>query len=293
MAEHTPENTAKIAWVYPGQGSQSIGMANHLLEVGQAKFAQAQEILGWSVVDMCNSSIDTLSQTQFTQPCLYTISAILTDQLKQEGQMPHLVAGHSLGEYSALYCAGVWDFADGLELVKQRAQLMSQAQGGKMTALIGFDRAQLEAIVAQEPEVVIANDNSPEQVVISGTESAVDRVVSQIKVKRAIPLPVSGAFHSPMMQEAQAQLAVRIAQAPWRAPQMPVLLNSDPHTPLTDPHTLCHRLQHQITAPVRWREISLYLAQQGFTKAIEVGPGKVLTGLIKRTAPAIELVNVN
>jgi [acyl-carrier-protein] S-malonyltransferase len=286
-------NTQKTAWVYPGQGSQSVGMANNVLDRGSEKFAQAQEILGWSVVDMCNGSIDILSQTQFTQPCLYTISAILTDQLKAEGQMPDLVAGHSLGEYSALYCAGVWDFATGLELVKQRSLLMAQARGGKMIALIGFDRPQLEAIVAQEPQVVIANDNSAEQVVISGTADAVDRVVSQIKVKRAIPLPVSGAFHSPMMQEAQAQLSTLIAQAPWRSPQIPVLLNSDPQTPLTSAPTLCDRLQHQITAPVRWREISLYLAQQGFSKAIEVGPGKVLTGLIKRTAPSIELVNVN
>lgn len=285
-------NNQKVAWVYPGQGSQSVGMANAVLEVGQEKLAQSAEILGWSVVEVCNGPIDILSQTQFTQPCLYTISAILTDRLKAEGKVPHLLAGHSLGEYSALYGAGVWDFATGLELVKQRSLLMAQDCGGKMVALIGFDRPQLESVIAQEPEVVIANDNSPEQVVISGPEEKVDQVIGQIRVKRAIPLPVSGAFHSPLMESAQAKLADLIAQAPWRSAQIPVLLNSDPQQPVTSALTLCDRLQRQITAPVRWREISLYLAQQGFSQVIEVGPGKVLTGLIKRTTPSIELVNL-
>ncbi|MFN3927183.1 MAG: ACP S-malonyltransferase [Pseudanabaenaceae cyanobacterium] len=282
----------KTVWVFPGQGSQSVGMHLPLLPLGTEKFQSAREILGWSVIDICAGDVATLSQTQYTQPCLYTISAIYADQLRQQGQTPDLVAGHSLGEYSALYASGVWDFRTGLELVKQRSLLMSQAQGGKMVALIGVDRSQLGTVVAQQPEVVIANDNSPEQVVISGTIAGVDQVLTQITAKRVIPLPVSGAFHSPLMAEAEQQLAELIAGVEFADPQVPVLLSTDPRTPITDGATLKTQLQKQMTSPVRWREIVLYLEEQGFTEAIEVGAGKVLTGLIKRTAPSMRLVNL-
>jgi len=282
-----------IAWVFPGQGSQSSGMGLDLQEVGSAKFAEAENILGWSVWQMCQADPATLAQTQYTQPCLYTISAILTDMLHLQNQQPDLVAGHSLGEYSALYAVGVLTFADGLRLVKERSLLMAQSTGGKMIALIGFDRQKLHDLVAAQPEVVIANDNSPEQVVISGTAIAVDYVVANLGAKRAVPLPVSGAFHSPMMAEAQAKLAEVISTTQFHDPQVPVLLNSDPSTPLTTAQAIKDRMLTQITAPVRWREIGLYLQNAGFEEVWEVGPGKVLTGLLKRTAPNLKLRNVD
>jgi len=282
-----------IAWVFPGQGSQSSGMGLDLREVGSPKFTEAESILGWSVWQMCQADPATLAQTQYTQPCLYTISAILTDMLHVQDQQPDLVAGHSLGEYSALYAVGVLSFADGLRLVKERSLLMAQSTGGKMTALIGFDRQKLHDLVAEQSEVVIANDNSPEQVVISGSAIAVDHVVQNLGAKRAVPLPVSGAFHSPMMAEAQAKLAEVISTTQFHDPQVPVLLNSDPSTPLTTAQAIKDRMLTQITAPVRWREIGLYLQNAGFEEVWEVGPGKVLTGLLKRTAPNLKLRNVD
>jgi [acyl-carrier-protein] S-malonyltransferase len=268
-------------------------MALGLAEVGADKFATAESILGWSVWEMSQADPLTLAQTQYTQPCIYTVSAILTDRLRLQGHQPHLVAGHSLGEYSALYAVGVLTFAEGLRLVKERSLLMAQTTGGKMTALIGFDRHKLNDLVAAQPEVVIANDNSPDQVVISGTATAVDNIVQQLGAKRAVPLPVSGAFHSPLMAEAEAKLAEIIASTNFCDPQCPVLLNSDPTTPLTDGASIKQRLLTQITAPVRWREIGLYLQNAGFDEVWEVGPGRVLTGLLKRTAPQLKLRNVD
>jgi [acyl-carrier-protein] S-malonyltransferase len=283
----------KTAWVFPGQGSQAVGMGADLLEVGQDKFAKAKEILGWSIADICQGDIAELSQTEYTQPCLYVTSAILADLLKDKGHTPDVVTGHSLGEYTALYCAGVFDFATGLELVKQRSLAMSAVSGGAMTALIGFDRAQLETAIAETPDVVLANDNSDGQVVISGTNEAVQSVCSQIKVKRSMPLAVSGAFHSPMMAEAAAKFADILAKVEFQDAQVPVISNVDPTDATTSAQTLRDRLSVQITSPVRWREICLYLASSGCESAIEVGSGKVLTGLIKRTAPNIQLVNIS
>jgi [acyl-carrier-protein] S-malonyltransferase len=249
------------------------------------KLAQAEEILGWSIAAKCQSSAAELAKTQFTQPCLYTISAILADLLKAKGAQPDLVTGHSLGEYTALYCAGVLDFSAGLELVKQRSLLMADASGGAMTALIGFDRDQLEETVAQTEGVIIANDNSDAQVVISGTKAAVQAVCDAVKTKRAIPLAVSGAFHSPMMADAAAKFAEALAQVEFKDAQIPVISNVDPGEATSSGQTLRDRAIKQMTSPVRWREICNYLAEHDFERAIEVGPGKVLTGLIKRSAP--------
>jgi [acyl-carrier-protein] S-malonyltransferase len=283
----------KTAWVFPGQGSQAVGMGMDLLEVGQDKFAQSAEILGWSIAEKCQGDIAELSLTEYTQPCLYVISAILSDLLKAKGYVPDLVAGHSLGEYSALYSAGVLDFATGLELVKQRSLLMSGASGGAMTALIGFDRTALEALIANTPDVVLANDNSDSQVVISGTVEAVQSVCSQIKVKKAMPLAVSGAFHSPLMAEAAAKFTDILAKVQFQDAQFPVLSNVEPTDATTSAQTLRDLLSIQITSPVRWREISLYLGTSGCERAIEVGAGKVLTGLLRRSVPNLQLVNIS
>lgn len=283
----------KTAWVFPGQGSQAIGMGIDLLELPEAmaKFEQAESILGWSVTEICQSQDDKVSHTLYTQPCLYVVESILADLLKANGQHPDYVAGHSLGEYSALYTSGVFSFEDGLRLIKRRAELMDSASDGMMAALLGFDRAQLEMAIEQTPDVVLANDNNAGQVVISGTPKAVEAILSQVKSKRAVRLNVSGAFHSPLMADAAAQFKTVLDAVPFESAQVPVLSNVDP-TPSTDPAVLKDRLNRQMTGTVRWREISLQLPQEGVDRVVEVGPGKVLTGIIKRTCPDLVLKTI-
>ena len=283
----------KTAWVFPGQGSQAIGMGMDLLESPEAmaKFRQAEQILGWSVIEICQSQDDKVSHTLYTQPCLYVVESILADLLKANGQHPDYVAGHSLGEYSALYTSGVFSFEDGLRLIKRRAELMDSASDGMMAALLGFDRAQLETAIEQTPDVVLANDNNAGQVVISGTPEAVETILNQVKSKRAVRLNVSGAFHSPLMADAAAQFKTVLDAVPFESVQVPVLSNVDP-TPSTDPAVLKDRLNRQMTGTVRWREISLQLPQEGVDRVVEVGPGKVLTGIIKRTCPDLVLKTI-
>lgn len=283
----------KNVWMFPGQGSQAVGMGLDLSEVGKDKFAKAEQILGWSILEKSQTDATELAKTQFTQPCLYVVSAILGDILKEKGAKPDAVTGHSLGEYSALYCAGVVDFATGLELVKQRSLLMSEASGGAMTALIGFDRPQLEAAIAQTADVILANDNGADQVVISGTVAAVQSICEQVKTKKAISLTVSGAFHSPLMSEAAAKFSETLTATIFNDAEIPVISNVEPNDATTSGQVLRDRLTQQMTSPVRWREICLYLATQGYEQAIEVGSGKVLTGLVKRSAPSLALVNVS
>ncbi len=283
----------ETVWVFPGQGSQSLGMGQDLETTAIAKdrFAQAEAILGWSVPAKCQGEEAELSQTQVTQPCLYVIESILADLLKAQGYQPDYVAGHSLGEYSALYAANVLDFATGLTLVNQRAQLMSQAIGGKMAALIKFDRAQLTQRLAETPDVVLANDNSAEQVVISGTPGAVDLIMSQVTAKRALPLKVSGAFHSPLMADAATEFQTILEAAAFDDAEVPVLSNVDP-SPTQASNVLKERLVKQMTGSVRWQEIMLSFPNLGIESAWEVGPGKVLAGLVKRTCPDMALKNI-
>ncbi|MGG6265328.1 ACP S-malonyltransferase [Leptolyngbya sp. AN03gr2] len=284
----------KTVWVFPGQGSQAIGMGSDLLEIpaAKAKFDQAEKILGWSVVEICQNPDNKVSQTIYTQPCLYVIEAILADLLKAKGQYPDYVAGHSLGEYSALYTAGVFEFEAGLRLMQKRALLMDSASDGMMAALLGFDRDQLESVLAETPDAVLANDNNAGQVVISGTPEAVESVMSQVKCKKAVKLNVSGAFHSPLMADAAAQFQTVLDTVQFKAAEMPVLSNVDP-IPSRNAGELKNRLSRQMTGSVRWREISLKFADEYIDRVIEVGPGKVLTGIIKRTCPDLVLENVS
>jgi [acyl-carrier-protein] S-malonyltransferase len=282
----------KTAWVFPGQGSQALGMESDLTALAASRWATAQEILGWSVAAICAEDVEKLNETRYTQPSLYVVESILVDLLGQQGQQPDLVAGHSLGEYVALYAAGVFDFATGLRLVQKRAELMAQSAGGKMVALIGFDRAELTAAIAKDPNVVLANDNSAAQVVISGTPSAVDEVVGSIKSKRALPLKVSGAFHSPLMATAATEFNQLLAQVDFQDAKLPVLSNVDP-SPATAASELKERLSRQMTGSVRWLEISEQLTALGVERSIEVGPGKVLAGLLKRTCPEMALLNIS
>ena len=262
------------------------------LPAAQEKLMQAEKILGWSVPEICQNLEDKVSKTLYTQPCLYTLEAILVDLLRSQGQTPQLVAGHSLGEYVALYAAEVFDFESGLRLVKRRAELMDHASDGTMAALLGFDREQLEAAIAATPGVVLANDNNEVQAVISGSLEAVEAVIAQVKTKRSIKLNVSGAFHSPFMAAAAAEFEQVLESVPFQDARVPVLANVEP-SPAIAATTLKERLNRQMTGAVRWREISLRIPEEGMTRVVEVGPGKVLTGIIKRTCPDLVLENVS
>jgi [acyl-carrier-protein] S-malonyltransferase len=293
VRDQAREVATKAAWVFPGQGSQAIGMGSDLLNLLEAKarFEQADAILGWSVAGICQNEDDKVSQTRYTQPCLYVVETILADLLKARGEAPSWVAGHSLGEYSALYAAGVFSFEDGLRLIQRRAELMDEATEGMMAALLGFDRAQLEAVLAETPGAVLANDNNAGQVVISGTPEAIDEVIAKVKSKKAVRLNVSGAFHSPLMSDASEKFQAVLDAVTFKDAEIPVLSNVDPN-PATDASALKDRLSRQMTGSVRWREISLQLPEIGATHLVEVGPGKVLTGIMKRTCPDLVLKNV-
>ena len=283
----------KTAWVFPGQGSQTVGMGIDLQSIptAQTKFAAAEKILGWSVLDICQSDEASLARTLYTQPCLYVVESILVDLLKEKLGSPQLVAGHSLGEYVALYAAEVFDFESGLKLVKKRAELMDSAAGGKMAALMKFDRAELTAALDETADVVLANNNSDGQVVISGTPEAVENILNTVKAKRAMTLNVSGAFHSPLMADAAKQFSMVLDSIKFNNAQIPVVSNVDPR-PATEQQELKRRLAQQMTSSVRWREIMQQFSQEEVTNVIEVGPGKVLCGLIKRACRKIELETI-
>jgi [acyl-carrier-protein] S-malonyltransferase len=286
-----------IAWVFPGQGSQKVGMAEPLLELPGARerFAAASELLGRDLLAICagtaEGELSDLNDTRNTQPALFVIESLLVDGLKAQGRSAHLVAGHSLGELVALYAAGVFDAQTGLQLMKTRSELMAAAGGGAMTAVMGFDRGQLEELVAATDGVVIANDNSSAQVVLSGSPEAVAAVSAALTCKRAIPLAVSGAFHSPFMQQAADAFAAAIAAVPFADAAIPVLSNTDP-TPETRGDALKERLRSQMTTGVRWRETMERFSADGIATAVEIGPGNVLSGLIKRSCEGITTAQI-
>ena len=286
-----------IAWVFPGQGSQKVGMADAVLDLpgAQQRFAQASDLLGRDLLAICGGSaageLADLNDTRNTQPALFVIESLLAEALQAQGRTAQVVAGHSLGELVALHVAGVFDFATGLALMQTRSTLMAAAGGGAMTAVMGFDRAELEALVAASEGVVIANDNSSTQVVLSGAPEAVAAVSSQLTCKRAIPLAVSGAFHSPFMAAAAEAFAAELETVPFADAAIPVLSNTDP-TPETSGAALKARLIHQMTTGVRWRETMDQFIGLGITTAVEIGPGAVLSGLIKRSCDGITTAQI-
>lgn len=283
-----------IAWVFPGQGSQKSGMAAPVLTLpgAEERFALASRLLGRDLLAICQGEPDgdadpaDLNDTRNTQPALFVVESLIVDELRRQEREPAFVAGHSLGELVALYAAGVFDVTTGLALMQWRSELMAAAGGGAMTAVIGFDRDQLESLVNSTAGVVIANDNSAAQVVISGTPDAVKSVSEQLTCKRAIPLAVSGAFHSPLMAEAAAAFKVHLEGLAFEDARVPVLSNTDP-TPCSDAGQLKERLSQQMTTGVRWRETMESLNSAGIDTLIEVGPGKVLSGLAKRSMTGV------
>jgi [acyl-carrier-protein] S-malonyltransferase len=292
----------KTAWVFPGQGSQNPGMTTDLADIpfAQTKFKQAQDILGWDVTQVCLNNKSELSQTFYTQPCLYVVSTILTDLMKDVGFQPSIVAGHSLGEYAALYAAEVIDFETGLQLVKRRAELMATAPQGVMVALVGFNRDRpsstlrdrIQQQVDQTPNVVIANDNHNNQVVISGTSTGVNTVLANIKVRRTVPLEVSGAFHSPLMTQVSLEFNQILQNVAFQPGKIPVISNVEPCA-TTESLILKNHLMQQMTGQVRWREIIECLIKEGVKRVIEIGPGLVLTNTILRMYPDMDVRNID
>ena len=286
-----------IAWVFPGQGSQKVGMAAGVLALpgAQARFDTASQLLGRDLLAICNGEaegeLSDLNDTRNTQPALFVIESLLVDGLREQGRSADLVAGHSLGELVALYAAGVFDAETGLQLMKTRSELMAAAGGGAMTAVMGFDRSELEQLVAATDGVVIANDNSSAQVVLSGSPEAVSAVSGQLKCKRAIPLAVSGAFHSPFMQQAADAFAASLEAASFADARIPVLSNTDP-SPETSGAALKTRLLGQMTTGVRWRETMEQFSASGVDTTVEIGPGNVLSGLIKRSCDGISTAQI-
>ncbi|MBP6919313.1 MAG: ACP S-malonyltransferase [Legionellaceae bacterium] len=272
-------------YLFPGQGSQAKGMGNHLFKIFPEKVAAADNSLGYSIAELCED-LERLNQTQYTQPALYVVNALSYYQkIAETNKKPDYLAGHSLGEYNALLAAEVFNFETGLILVKKRAELMSQVSGGAMAAVIGLTAEAVQTILEQEnlKEVNIANYNSYAQVVISGARNLV--VCTQAIFEKAgaslfIPLKVSGAFHSPLMETAQQAFKEFLTGFNFTPPSIQVITNVTAKPYQSDHiHAL---LAQQITSPVRWTSSIEYLLQQGETEFLEVGPGTVLTGLLRR-----------
>jgi [acyl-carrier-protein] S-malonyltransferase len=280
------------AYVFPGQGAQFTGMGKDLYEqspVAHDLFEKANDILGFRITDiMFEGSAEDLRQTKVTQPAIFLHSVILAKTLGNDF-CPEMVAGHSLGEFSALVAAGALSFEDGLKLVFQRAQAMQKACEAKpstMAAILGLPDETIESVCASiESEIVVpANYNCPGQVVISGTEEGIAQACEKLTAagaKRALKLSVGGAFHSPLMEPARLELAAAIEQTPFSQPVCPIYQNVNA-LPQTDPAAIKANLVTQLTAPVRWTQSVLAMITDGADAFTELGPGAVLQGLIKK-----------
>lgn len=292
----------KKAYVFPGQGSQFVGMGKDLYENSpKAKelFDKANEILGFSITDMMFFGTDEdLKQTKVTQPAIFLHSVILKEVLG-ENFKPDMVAGHSLGEFSALVSAGVLSFEDGLKLVSKRALAMQEACGikaGTMAAVLGLEDSKVEEICKNTQGIVVAaNYNCPGQLVISGEVESVNLACVALKeagAKRALVLPVSGAFHSELMLPAKQELALAIEQIEFKTPICPVYQNVTT-TAVTSPSEIKQNLIAQLTAPVKWTQSVENMVKDGASIFTEVGPGKVLQGLVSKISKEVQFETIS
>lgn len=288
------------AYIFPGQGSQFTGMAKDSYESNpKAKtiLDQANDILGFKITDiMFNGTADELKQTKVTQPAIFIHSVALA--LSHENFQPDMVAGHSLGEFSALVANKTLSYEDALSLVYKRALAMQRAceiNPSTMAAILGLDDTIVEEVCASIDEVVVAaNYNCPGQLVISGSNKGVEIACEKLKAagaKRALPLPVGGAFHSPLMEPAREELAAAIEGTTFSTPICPVYQNVNA-LPSTDVNVIKKNLIAQLTAPVRWTQSVQHMVKDGATTFIECGPGKVLQGLVKKIAPTAEAMSL-
>ncbi|MBP2630245.1 MAG: malonyl CoA-acyl carrier protein transacylase [Firmicutes bacterium] len=277
-----------ITYVFPGQGSQVKGMGGSVFDEFRQLTSEADEILGYSIKELClEDSNLKLSQTQYTQPALYIVNALsYLSRIEKEGKKPNFVAGHSLGEYNALFAAGAFDFVTGLKLVQKRGELMSGATGGGMAAVIGLNAEQIAYILAQNnlQSIDIANYNSPTQIVISGLKIDIERaqpIFEKIPdVQLFIILKTSGAFHSRYMEEAKREFEVFINSFKFSQLEIPIISNV--HARPYKQSDIKQNLIEQITHPVKWTESIKYLMGFEGMEFAEIGPGNVLTGLIRR-----------
>ncbi len=285
------------AYIFPGQGAQFVGMGLDLYEkypLAQELFEKANTILGFSITDiMFQGTPEDLKETKVTQPAIFLHSVILS-KVMGESFKPDMVAGHSLGEFSALVANGVLTFEDGLKLVSQRALAMQKAcelQPSTMAAVLGLEDAVVEEVCSKIQGVVVpANYNCPGQLVISGEVEAINEACEKLKeagARRALVLPVGGAFHSPLMEPAREELAAAIENTKFSAPTCPIYQNV-PTTAVNNADEIKMNLISQLTAPVKWTQSVQHMVQDGATLFTEVGPGKVLQGLVKKIHPEAE-----
>ena len=291
----------QIAWLFPGQGSQKLGMGKDIIELNDAKrrFDLASNVFDKDLYQICGLQTDnncdeqSLNNTKNTQICLFLVESILLDSLKSKGYKPDYLAGHSLGEITALYAAEVLSFEDCVSLIKIRSELMSSAVKGSMAALIGFDIDELRNLVESLDDVVIANDNSSSQVVLSGKREELENLSKIISCKRFIFLNVSGAFHSHFMKEPSQKFSKYLDDLNFKEPIFPVISNSNP-TLSSDPDELKIRLKDQMCNGVRWRETMDLIKVQGDSiHLVEIGPSNILGGLAKRHLKNIMISQVS